>query len=206
MTTDRDTPNRVLRSAGPLLFATLMLGGCIRLGGREPPPHSLLTLAATARPATDATRSTDTASALAVMTPSAPQALATDRLLVTTGAGLAYLKGARWSDQPARLFADLLVDTLAARSSRVVLDRRQYAYAPGARLAGRLSTFGLDANRHEVVIVYDATLVPGGGAPLRTRRFEARRPAPSDSPEAVAQALDAAANDVAGAVADWVGP
>ena len=181
-----------------------LLAGCIGMG--EKPPRTLLTLEARHHVPADTMRSAAPGAALVVLSPAVPQSLAIDRLAVDTGGGrIAYLKGGRWADQPARLFADLLSETIAARTGRVVLDRRQYAFAPGARLAGRLSVFGLEAGQRRVRIVYDAALAPGGGQPLATRRFEASIAAPSEQPEAVAQALGEAANQIAEAVAGWVG-
>jgi cholesterol transport system auxiliary component len=180
-----------------LLFG---LGGCI--GGGEKPPRHLLTLSATAHPASGPVVAT--APALAVLPPATPALLATDRLLVETGEGAAYLKGARWADQPARLFADLLAETIAARGDRLVVDRRSATLATAARLGGRLGAFGYDARVREVRVVYDAVLAPGGPAPVRARRFEARVAAPGEVPGQVAQALGEAANKVAAEVAAWV--
>ncbi len=183
----------------PALLA-LALAGCI--GAPEKPPARLLTLPATARAASAAPASVR--APLIVLAPAVPRLLATDRLLVETAEGAAYLKGARWADEPARLFADLLAETLAARGDRIVIDRRNASLAHGARLAGRLSAFGLDAEAREAVLVYDALLVSGATAPPRARRFAARIATPRETPEAVAAALAEAANRVAVEVADWV--
>lgn len=195
---------REIRTTCLVAAAGISLSGCIGLG--EKPPENLLTLTATSQPAADVVRSAEAGRSLIVLPPSVPRMLDNDRLAVITSAtGVAYLEDARWSDQPARLFADVLADTIAARSNRLVIDRRQYALSPGERLTGRLAMFGLDATRGEAVIVYDAALAPGEGKPVSTRRFEARRAITSEKPGAVAAALNQSANEIAVAVADWIG-
>jgi cholesterol transport system auxiliary component len=138
--------------------------------------------------------------------PTVPQALATQRGAVQASpTDIAYLKDAQWVEEPSRLFRNLLAETIAARTGRPVLDIRQYSLAPGARVGGRMTRFGLDATAREAIVTYDATLARGEGAPVQTRRFEARVPVAAETPAAVAPALSRAANQVASEVADWVG-
>ena len=63
---------------------------------------------------------------------------------------------------------------------------------------------GYDARLQSVVVRYDALRDDGKGG-VMTRRFEAVVPGVSPKAEAVGAALNRAANDVAGQVADWVG-
>lgn len=190
------------RSILPLALL-LPLAACVSFG--EKPPESLMTLSATDQlPAGDA-RPLTPENSIIVYPPTTAQMLATDHVAVRTGdTSIAYLKDARWSEVPARLFADLLSDTIAARTDRVVIDRRQYALAPGARLSGKLEAFELDSGKGEVVVIYDAVLVAGEGKPPASRRFEARAKTASEKPGPVGRALNDAANQVAAAVADWV--
>ena len=192
------------RALIPALAAATLLAGCVSFG--EKPPSVLLTLTADNHPSADSAWSAAEGNPLAVLAPSAPAVLANEGVAVmTSDTGVAYLADARWADQPARMFADMLGETIAARTGRMVIDRRQNALTPVARLSGRLNAFGLDAQKGEVVVSYDAALMPGEGKPLLTRRFEARVPAASEAPDAVARALNQASNQVAVAVADWVG-
>lgn len=187
------------------LAGLFTLSACVSLGGGKP-PETLLTLSSDARLAPDAVRSAAQGSSIAVYTPGVPEALANDRIAVRTGDNsMAYIKDARWADEPAKLFADVLAETISERTGRLVVDRRQYAMAPGARLTGRLLSFGLDAPRGEVVVIYDAALAPGDGSPMIARRFEAHVPSASEKAPAVARALNQATNRIAGEVADWVG-
>ena len=103
---------------------------------------------------------------------------------VRTGATqVAYVKDAQWVEVPTILFARLLSETIAAKTGRVVLDPKQFTFDPGQRLTGTLQTFGLDADRMEAVLVYDAAVsrgkecgrdeaLRGAGAGRRPRRGE----------------------------------
>ena len=187
-----------------LALALLMpLAACVSFG--EKPPSSLMTLSATEQLPAGPAKPLTSDNSIIVYQPTSSQMLANDHVAVRTGGtSISYLKDARWSDLPSRLFADLVSDTIAARTDRVVIDRRQYALAPGARLSGKLEAFELISGRGEVVVIYDAVLVPGEGKPPVSRRFEARARTASEKPGSVGQALNEAANQVAVAVADWV--
>ncbi len=187
-----------------LALALLMpLAACVSFG--EKPPASLMTLRATEQLPAGPAKPLTSDNSIIVYQPTSSQMLANDHVAVRTGGtSISYLKDARWSDLPSRLFADLVSDTIAARTDRVVIDRRQYALAPGARLSGKLEAFELISGRGEVVVIYDAVLVPGEGKPPVSRRFEARARTASEKPGSVGQALNEAANQVAVAVADWV--
>lgn len=194
-----------MNRAVPLLMGVAFtLSGCISLGDK--PPESLLTLHADTPLPVGTSGVARNGSTIMVLPPTQPAALANDRVAVRTDdTSIAYLAKARWSDMPARLFSDLLGETVAARTGRTLIDRRQSAIAPGARLMGRLNAFELNTRLGAVVVSYDASLAAGDGSPLITRRFEAQVPTASEKAPDVARALNAAANKVAVDVADWVG-
>lgn len=185
-----------------ILTGALALSGCISFGAD--PPASLMTLEpAQSRPA-GTTRTAAQGETLTVVTPTVPRELATARVPVHSGdLAIAYVKDAQWVEQPANLFAQLLSETIAA-SGRVVLDPRQFTFDPGTRLTGQLQRFGVDASRSEAVAVYDAALARQGGG-VTTRRFEARVPIAAVDTANVRDALNTAANRIAGEVAVWVG-
>lgn len=195
------------------LLAPFVLGGCIRFGAE--PPSSLLTLTPAAGIAVGQTADSASAKSITISVPLAAQEVAVTRVPVRSGAtNIAYLKDAVWVEAPSRLFARLLSDTVSARTGRVVLSVRQSLSDPGARLGGELRQFGLDATTSEAVVTYDATLVrdrpaPASGArapqTFEKRRFEARVPVAAIDAAAAGTALNAAANQVAGEVADWIG-
>jgi cholesterol transport system auxiliary component len=86
----------------------------------------------------------------------------------------------------------------------VVLSSIQSLSDPSATLSGELRQFGLDAGALQAVVTYDATLVRAGQTAVEKRRFEARVPVGAIDPANAGPALNQAANQVAGEVADWV--
>lgn len=195
------------RSSSRLIGALCVLvplAGCISLAGK--PPASLLTLSADAQPASGQTTSSATSPTITILVPVAPAAIATSRVPVqTSGTSISYIKGAVWSEPPARLFARLLSDTIAARTGRVVLGSAQALGDPGARLAGELRSFGIDEARRMAVVVYEASLRRGEDRVYEKRRFEAVERVDQIDAASAAQALNRAANRIAADVADWVG-
>lgn len=188
------------------LSALLALAACgplVQIGGNDKPPAMLLTLRADAGPPAGGIDAA-TAKALVVAVPMAVGALQTLRIPVTTAnTELQYLTGAQWSEQPNKLFRRVLADTVAARGI-VVLDPLQRVPAGSRLLTGTLVEFGLDVRAAPVVRVRFDALLSSGGAQVAARRFEANVTPGAQSPEAVAAALNQAANQVAGEVAAWV--
>ncbi len=181
----------------------LALSGCLSFG--QKPPPQLLRLTPTETAPAGTTDSVVAGRAITVMVPLAPSEIATVRVPVRSGnTALAYVKGAQWDDLPARLFRDLLAETIRARTGRPTLEGRDYHYAPGPRLMGRIVEFGLDASSMQVALVYDATIDRGQNQ-IETRRFEAHAPARAASEAGVAPGLNSVANEVASQIADWVG-
>ncbi|MEQ8311463.1 MAG: ABC-type transport auxiliary lipoprotein family protein [Sphingopyxis sp.] len=196
---------RRIRTPLLALAGAATLSACFSLGGKPPP--FLLTLDPEAAPAAGSARTAADASTLTILIPTAPQKLRTTRIPVQQDdASVAYVKEAQWVEAPQRLFQRLVSETVAARTSRVVLDEGQYLTAPGEQLAGQLMEFGVDARSNEALVVYQAMLVSAGGKTVTQRRFEARE-AIGGKVEAkpVGEALTRAANRVAVDVAGWLG-
>ena len=189
----------------PTLAALLALplAGCISFGAKSPP--SLLTLTAATPIAAGATQASPGANTITIAVPSVPQEIATLRVPVRSSpTTVAYLQNAQWVEAPNRLFARLLSDAVTTRTGRVVVGNRMFG-EPGATMTGELRGFGVDAQSSSAVVTFDAALVRASGSPLEKRRFEARVPVASVTPGEVGVALNQAANQVAGEVADWVG-
>jgi cholesterol transport system auxiliary component len=192
----------------PLLLAALapaaLLSGCISFGAKPPP--SLLTL----DPATPApVGQTETATPEHTMTvnvPVVPQELAVQRVPVqASDTSVAYIKDAQWVEEPNKLFARLLAETITAKTDWVVLGSEQSRVDPGTQLSGELRHFGIDAATREAVVTYDAALLRSGASTVEKRRFEARVPVTEIAAAPVGVALNQAANQVASEVADWIG-
>jgi cholesterol transport system auxiliary component len=192
----------------PMLVAPLVLvaacGPLVQIGGNDKAPIALLTLRATAAPVTTTANMANT---LSVATPTLPGPLQTLRLpVIQRDTELAYLTGATWAEQPNKLFARVLIDTIAARGV-AILDARQTNIGATRLLTGQLLDFSLDvrdASQPKVTLRYDALLTGDGGKTLTVRRFERSAPVTSQVPGDVAVALNGVANAVAADVAAWV--
>ncbi|UKK84020.1 ABC-type transport auxiliary lipoprotein family protein [Sphingopyxis sp. BSN-002] len=196
---------RKLRAPLMSVALAVTLSGCIGLGGKTPP--FLLTLDPDAAPQAGTARTAAEAATLTILIPTAPQKLRTTRIPVQQdGSSVTYVKDAQWVEAPSRLFQRLVSETVAARTSRVVLDEGQYLTAPGEQLAGQLMEFGVDARSNEAVVVFQAMLVSAGGKTVTQRRFEVRESIGGKvEAKPVGEALTRAANKVAVDVATWLG-
>lgn len=179
----------------------LSLSGCISFGAK--PPKQLLSLTPTQSAPVGQVRSITAGEAITVMFPTVPAELATNRVPVQASATtVAYVKDAQWVEPPNRLFAALLAETIEARTGHPVLSNRQFSFDPGARVAGQLLRFGVDAASQSAVVTFDAAVARGTA--IQTRRFEARVPVAQIEAQAVGAAINQAANQVATEVADWL--
>lgn len=190
----------------PLL---LSLAACVSFGGKVPP--SLITITPTTIIAGGDARTTTAGDAMTIAVPLVPQAIAVNRVAVSSGGTeIAYVKDAQWVEPPARLFQRMLAETVSAKTGKVVLDPRQFALASGLQLNGQLRNFGIVVENPgdlsgEAVVTYDAAMSRDRGQKVATRRFEARVPIARIDALSVGPAINRAANKVAGEVAEWVG-
>ncbi len=186
------------------LAAALPLSGCISFGAK--PPKQLLTLQAADQVPIGREQDGASAKAIVITVPATPAAIAVPRVPVQTGAtSLAYVKDAQWAEPPARLFARLVSDTVAARTGRIVVSPVQAVGESNDQLDGELRNFGLDADRRQAVVTFDAALMRDGAAKIEKRRFEARVPIAAIDAMSAGTALNQAANQVAAEVAGWIG-
>lgn len=187
-----------------IVVAALPLAGCISFGAK--PPASLLTLTAATPVPVGAQQDSATARTILISVPVVPQSLATARIPVqATPTSIAYVPDALWSEPPARLFARLVADTVTTRTGRVVVSTVQAIGDPSAELSGELRNFGIDAATRTAVVTFDGALRRGGNASIEKRRFEARVAVVAIDAPSAGVALNDAANQVAGQVADWIG-
>ncbi|MEO5867450.1 MAG: ABC-type transport auxiliary lipoprotein family protein [Sphingomonas sp.] len=186
------------------LAALVPLSACISFGAK--PPASLLTLTSVSAIPPGQTQSSASSPTIQILVPAVGQALASQRVPVQENdTAIAYVKNALWVEPPARLFARLLSDTIAAKTGRVVLSTAQSFADPGARLSGELRAFGVDAGGNQAVVIYDAALIRSSSNVVEKRRFEARAPVGAVETNAVGAGINTAANQVASEVAEWVG-
>ena len=185
------------------LAPALLLGGCLSFGGEA--PDSLLTLTPTAMVPAGAGAPMSQSNAIALVEFGSTKAIDVTRVPVqVTDTELAYLQDAVWVDRPARLFGQLVAETIRSRSGRVVVDGDDPGVNATDRLHGSLRSFGYDARSREAVVVFDAVR-NGDGSAVVSRRFEARVAVAEPEAGFVGPALNRAANQVAGEVAEWIG-
>ena len=192
-----------IRTKGIALAACLALAGCVSLGGKL--PDQLISLTAEASAPAGDLRASTAAPAIVVLDPEVGRVLDVTRVPVQLDdSTVAYLQDAVWVDRPARLFRGVLAETIRARSGRMVIEAGEFDIKQKNVLTGRLLAMGYDARSQSVVVRFDAMLEDIDGE-VRSRRFEAVIPGIAPEPSQVAPALNEAANQVAAAVAEWVG-
>lgn len=195
---------RTLFRSAAMALALLGLAGCIGLGGKT--PKSLLTLTPAATAPAGSVASGNARTAIAMSDFEAPARLDVTRVPVqVTDSEIAYVKDAVWVEKPARLLRRLIAETIRAKGDRLVVDGDDPGALAETRISGTLREFGYDARTGEVVLVLDAARAGAGSSVVTTRRFEARVPGVAAEAGPVGAALNAAANQVAGEVAAWVG-
>lgn len=185
------------------LAAAVALGGCVKLGSKVPDQLIRLT-PQTAAPA-GAIGAGRFADAIVVVDPAADRRLDVQRVPVQVDAAtVAYLKDATWVEKPARQFRRLLAETIRAKGGRLVVEGDDYDVAGRIVLSGRLLDMGYDVASRSAVVRFDALRENADGS-VQSQRFEATVPGVAPKANAVAPALNRAANEVAAQVAEWVG-
>jgi cholesterol transport system auxiliary component len=192
-----------IKNAMLISAMALTLAACVSFGGKAPP--SLLVLTATNIVPNGTAKSGASSEALIVLLPEAPRKLDSNRVPVQIDdSSIAYLQNAVWADKPSRLMQLLLMETIAAKTGRLVLNETDAGGKATQYLSGSLLEFGVDASALEAVVVYDAVKLVRGQS-VEKKRFEVRRKVSAVEPGAAGIALNAAANDVAAQVSDWIG-
>jgi cholesterol transport system auxiliary component len=193
-----------LKTAGAVALG-LALSGCGGLLGGGKPPATLVTLTPESAEPAQLARTAIAGQAVTIETPVAARELGTVRVPVQVNpSDVQYVAKLQLADTPAKLFANLVAETVRRTTNRVVLDPEQAGLDPGLVVNGQLQRFGYDAATGQVVVTYDASLSVAGGSRVETRRFTASAPADGTA-ATVGPALNRAANQVATQVAAWIG-
>lgn len=159
-----DRVHASIRRSGPAtrrvatLLGALLLAGCTSLLslGPDTSKQRVITLSAEgeriALPPGDA---------LLVAAPDTPAHISGLAVAVQpTPTSVSYLGDMRWSDRPARLFAQLLADRLDGGAQRTVLSGRQVDFPAAFRLVGQLKSFSIVPVRGNAGVTgYTATVV-----------------------------------------------
>lgn len=194
------TSFRRLACVAGLSFA---LASCVSFGAKAPP--TLLILTASSGVQSGAAQSGSPADALIVLLPEVPQKINTNRVPVQIDdSNIAYLKDALWADKPARMMQNLLMETISAKTGRLVLNEVDAGGKAQQFLSGSLMEFGINSSAMEAVVVYDAVKMVRGKV-VEKKRFEARETVTTIEPGPSGAALNRAANKIAQEMAAWVG-
>ena len=197
----------LVRVMGPVALAALVSACSLSgmLGGGGKPPAYMLTLTPEAPDPGQIARTAGAGQAVTIGVPIVPKEIRTVRVPVqVTPTSVQYVENLQYIDTPDRLFAGLLAETVRRTTNRVVLEPAQAALDPGLVVNGSLQRFGYDAASGQVIVTYDASLSTQGGSHVETRRFTATVPADGTA-NTVGPAINRAANQVAGEVAQWIG-
>jgi cholesterol transport system auxiliary component len=167
--------------------------------GKKPPQRFSLGMTAQDIPAS-------ITSAIRVEDFDSPAELALDRIVVRRGVQeVLYAKGARWTDKPSRLMRNLISDYLKAASQSIVASPTQIDVPIVYRLSGRLSAFQVRVEGTPTATVrFEALLNNTRSRVPVSRVFTSEAPASSDSPAAMAAAINVASNQVAADVTSWM--
>ena len=185
------------------MLATASLAACVSFGAKAPP--TLLVLTASSAVQNGATKSGSPADALIILQPEASRKIDTNRVPVQIDASnIAYLKDALWADKPARMMQILLMETIASKTGRLVLNEVDAGGKAQQYLSGSLIEFGVDSASMQAVVVYDAVKLVRGQV-VEKKRFEAREAVTAIEPGPTGSALNRAANTIASEMAAWVG-
>lgn len=197
------TMTNILRNTLCVATAAITLSACVSFGGKAPP--SMLVLTSDSSVAGGTSKSGASGEALIVLLPETPRKLDSNRVPVQVDdSNIAYIKDAVWADKPSRLMQMLLMENIAAKSNRLVLNETDAGGRAQLYLSGSLLEFGLDEASSEAVVIYDAVKI-NRGQTVEKKRFESRKPVTAINAREAGRALNAAANDVAGQISAWVG-
>jgi cholesterol transport system auxiliary component len=185
------------------VLATATLSSCVSFGGGKA-PAALLVLSAANTVKNGTAQAGPARAALVVLQPEVPRKLDSNRVPVQVdSSSIAYLKGAIWADKPARLMQMLLMETIAAKNGRLVLNEIDAGGKAEEFVSGSLVEFGVDASTLEAVVIYDAVKLVRGKE-VQKRRFEARTAMGAIEAGPAGNALNKAANIVASDIAAWL--
>lgn len=193
---------RKLKAFATAVLTASILSSCVSLGGEV--PVSMLTLSADTGIAAGTSKSGQAKDALVILTPEVPRKLDTNRVPVRMNAeNFAYLKDSVWADKPAVLVQQLLAETIAAKNGTLILSEVETAGKADNYLSGQLVEFGIDEAGMEAVVIFDAVWIRKGG-PIEKRRFVATQGLSKIGSRQAGEALNIAANKLAGDVATWL--
>jgi cholesterol transport system auxiliary component len=141
---------------------------------------------------------------LVVAEPQALAAIDSNRIIVMTGGGIAYLPDAQWSDRLPKLIQTRLIQTFENGRRIQAVGRPGDRLVPVAQLNSEIRTFGIDERSGEAVVELSVKIVNDRtGRILAGEVFSSRVPSAAGGPAATA-ALDTATQNLLRDVVRWV--
>jgi cholesterol transport system auxiliary component len=142
---------------------------------------------------------------IVVAEPSALQALDTNRVMVMTRSGIAYLGGVQWADRVPKLLQVRLIQTFENARRLTAVGRPGDRLLPAAQINSEIRRFGIDEVTGEAVIEISVKIVNDrSGRILAGQIFTKRVPGAGTEGASAAAALDLAAQSVLREIVAWV--
>ncbi len=198
----------------PALLAAALLAGCgsFLSGGTKGPAADYYMLHHMPLPAGEKRPGNDPSpQVVMILEPSLPGALATDGIAVRIGAyRIAYLTGARWSDETPLLLARLIRRAVDSLPHVVAIAEDEVGIVPRWRLVSELDSFFAEAADpatppERVHVELTARLIAARpGNLFAERHFSAQARIAGSGNDAIVGAFDTATNRVITALRSWL--
>lgn len=193
---------RATITAGVLALSGVMLGGCLGSNAVAPATYDLV-----APKVMTVTAPRPAKFQLVVNEPTAVRSLDTNRIMVKSGARIAYYKDAAWSDHLPRLMQARMVEAfqnaglVSAVGSRA--DRMDADYELTTQVQSfEVAVDGTSAQAH--ASLYVKVINGDNGRMVASRGFESKVASSPDNAEAMVNSLNQAFDNVLRQVVPWV--
>jgi cholesterol transport system auxiliary component len=144
-------------------------------------------------------------SLLVIAEPSALQAIDTNRVMVITRGGIAYLGGVQWADRAPKLLQVRLIQTFENAKRLTAVGRPGDRLLPAAQINSEIRRFGIEEATGEAVIEMSVKIVNDRtGRILAGQIFTKRVPSAGIDGATAAAALDLAAQGALRDIVAWV--
>lgn len=189
------------------VLGTLGLPGCTALNALNDAALPLDTYEL--QPVTVSTGRARSSRTLLVLEPTAPAAIATDRILIKQDPlSVTYLPDVRWSDEVPQMLQSVLIQSLAASNGLGFVGRQGAGPIPDSVLLTRIDAFGVEQQADgtfEVRVICDLTVLRDRDQRvLGTRRFTGALAVADDQADTIARAFQRLLDGLLPEVVAWV--
>lgn len=189
------------------LLGTLGLPGCAALNTLNDAATPLATFAL--QPVSVATQRARSSRTMLVLEPTAPAAIATDRILIKPQPlSVTYLPDARWADAVPQMLQSILIQSLADSGAIGFVGAQGAGPVPDTVLLTRIDAFEVNVladGTYQVQVSLDLTVLRDRDQRvLGSRRSAQSLTISNDRPEVISQAFQQLLNDLLPAAVAWV--